>query len=69
MSIEAVFEKGVFRPLEKVPDLGEGSHVLLLVHKPLDRRRLRELAGSISPEDAREMMRIVTEGRRVEGEW
>ena len=48
-SIEAVFENGVFRPLEK-PDLSDGQHVRIVVQSPSenDDDPLLKLSGSVS---------------------
>lgn len=68
-TVEAVYEGGVFRPLTAVPEVSDGTRVLLTVRKPLDKDALKKVAGSLSPEDAEEMMQAVREGRRVEGDW
>ena len=65
-AIEAIYERGVFRPLGAVPEVSEGSRVLLTVRKPVDKAALRKLAGSVSAEDAERMQQAITEGRRVE---
>ncbi len=68
-NVEAIYEGGVFRPLTAVSEVPEGTRVLLTVRKPLDKDALRKVAGSVSAEDAEEMMRAIREGRRVEGDW
>ncbi len=68
-TVEAIYEGGVFRPLTAVPEVPDGARVLLTVRKPADRDALRRTAGSLSAEDAEEMMRAIREGRRVEGDW
>ena len=48
-SIEAVFENGVFRPLEK-PDLSDGQHVRIVVLAPSEKTGedpLLKLSGSV----------------------
>jgi predicted DNA-binding antitoxin AbrB/MazE fold protein len=65
-TVKAIFENGVFRPIEPVPDFGEKSTVLLTIRKPLDRDALHALAGTLPDEDAEEMMRVTKEGRRVD---
>ena len=52
-----------------VPEVPDGTRVLLTVRKPLDKDALRKVAGSLSAEDAEEMMLAIREGRRVEGDW
>lgn len=68
-TVEAIFEGGVFRPLAGVPEVPEGTRVLLTVRKPLDKDALKRTAGSLSAEDANDMMNAIREGRRVEGDW
>ncbi|HOW19856.1 MAG TPA: antitoxin family protein [Phycisphaerae bacterium] len=68
-TVEAIYEGGVFRPLTGVPEVPDGSRVLLTVRKPVDKDALRKAVGSLSAEDAEEMMRVIREGRRVEGDW
>ena len=59
----------MFRPLGTVSEITEGARVLLTIRKPLDKDALRTLAGTLSAEDAEQMMQAVKEGRRVEGTW
>lgn len=68
-TVEAIYEGGVFRPLTTVPEVPDGTHVLLTVRKPVDKDTLRKVAGSLSAEDAEELMHVIREGRRVEGDW
>jgi predicted DNA-binding antitoxin AbrB/MazE fold protein len=67
--VEAIYEGGVFRPLTAVPEVRDGTRVLLTVRKPLDKNALRKLAGSLSLEDGEEMRQAIRKGRRVEGSW
>lgn len=69
IEIEAVFENGVFRPTSSVPGLDERDRVILTVRKRPNLKKLRSVCGSLSPEEAEEMMRLIREGRRVEGDW
>lgn len=68
-TLEAIYEGGVFRPLTAVSEVPDGARVLLTVRKPSDKDALRKLSGSLSVEDAQEMMHTIREGRRVEGDW
>jgi len=65
--IRPIFENGVFRPIEPIPNYGEGSRVVITVQKPLDKEALRAFRGTLSAEEAEEMNRVIQEGRRVEG--
>ncbi len=69
MVIRAIFEKGVFRPLGPLPDLGERAEVVLTIRKPVDLPALQKVRGSITPEEAQEMQQLIREGRCVEGNW
>jgi predicted DNA-binding antitoxin AbrB/MazE fold protein len=68
-TVQAVYEKGVFRPLGTVPEVREGSRVELTIRKPLDKQALRRLIGTLPAEDADAIMQAIKEGRRVEGDW
>ncbi len=68
-TVEAIYAGGVFRPLAAVPEVPDGSRVLLTVRKALDKEALKRVAGSLPHEDGEEMMRAIREGRRVEGDW
>jgi predicted DNA-binding antitoxin AbrB/MazE fold protein len=67
--VRAVYENGVFRPCDPLPELGDRSSVILTIRKPLDVEGLRALRGTLSTEEANEMNRAIQEGRRVEGAW
>jgi predicted DNA-binding antitoxin AbrB/MazE fold protein len=79
MVVRAIYEQGIFRPLDPIPHLTERSEVTLTIgrrasetktnRKPVDRAVLHSLRGSWSQKDAALMQRLITEGRRVEGEW
>lgn len=66
--IKAIYENGVFRPIGPMPDYGEGDRVILSISAPVDREAWKEFRGMLSPEEAVEMMRLIREGRRVEGD-
>ena len=69
LTVPAIYEGGVFKPTCPITDLGESTSVILTIRKPLDLEALRTLRGTLSPEEAEEMMRVIQEGRRVEGTW
>lgn len=64
--IEAIFEKGVFRPVSPL-ELTEGLHVEVLVPSPaVDSAprygaTRRKSAGILPDQDAQEMLRIIAE--------
>ena len=70
-TLEAVYENGVFRPLERPEGIPEHGHVTLTVMSEAQRSSLADLAGCISPDDAQEMRAIVErEFERVDlREW
>ena len=66
-TIAAIYENGVFRPVHQI-DLKSGTRVEVVVSTedvdPVEVLRLRypESLGSMSPEDADELKRIIDEG-------
>lgn len=66
IEVEAIYEDGVFRPTKP---LTERSKVILTIRKPLDVEALRSVRGCLSTAEAVEMMELIREGRRVEGDW
>ena len=70
-TLEAVYENGVFRPLTRPEWIAEHRHVTLTVTADEQSSSLADLAGRISPDDAREMREIVErEFERVDSrEW
>lgn len=69
MIIRAKFEKGIFRPLGPIPKLNEGASVVISVRKPLDVKAIRKFRGILTSKEAKEIRRLIQEGRRVEGNW
>lgn len=59
MTLPAVFENGVFRPLRRPKGLVEHHHVTLTVDVEMQVSALAEVSGSLSPEDAQELREIV----------
>jgi predicted DNA-binding antitoxin AbrB/MazE fold protein len=70
-TLEAVYENGVFRPLERPEGIAEHGRVMLTVTSDEQPSSLADLAGCISPDDAQEMRAIVEqEFKRVDlREW
>lgn len=70
-TLEAVYENGVFRPLTRPEGLAEHRRVMLTVTAAEAPTSLSGVAGSLSPDDAREMCDIVErEFERIDpGEW
>jgi predicted DNA-binding antitoxin AbrB/MazE fold protein len=73
-SVNAIFENGVFRPVDPVEGLLDGAEVSLtispkMVHAPfaastVDRAAIEQADKSLSPEETAEMLRLLEEGRR-----
>jgi len=70
-TLEAVYENGVFRPLKRPEGIAEHRQVTLTVTAEGKPSSLADVAGRISPDDAREMREIVErEFERVDArEW
>jgi len=61
-TIKAIYEHGVLRPLDPLEGIEESGQVDVKVLTDEERQQaFRRLAGSISSEDADEMMRIIDE--------
>lgn len=58
--IEALYENGVFRPLEPLEEVTEHSRVVLELRE-VRPYNLRGFIGTLPDEDARELSRIVEE--------
>jgi predicted DNA-binding antitoxin AbrB/MazE fold protein len=58
-TLEAVYENGVFRPLERPEGMPEHRQVMLTVTAQYQPSSLADLAGRISADDAQEMRAII----------
>lgn len=67
ITVKAIYENGVFRPIGPMPDYGEGAKVILTISKRDDKKALRALRRPLSIEDMIEMIRVIREECRVEG--
>ena len=70
-TLDAVYENGVFRPLKRPEGLAEHRQVTLTVTADDAALSLTDIAGSLSPDDARELREIIErEFERVDPrEW
>jgi len=68
-TIEAVYEHGVFKPLE-IPPFGDGQHVLIIAKLPEKQKKsLSSLIGTLSAEEAEEMQQFIDkEFSQIEGQ-
>jgi predicted DNA-binding antitoxin AbrB/MazE fold protein len=72
--VTAIFENGVFRPVEPIEGLLDGVEVSLTVATKsaaapfaaltVDRAAIEQADKSLSPEETAEMLRLLEEGRR-----
>ena len=71
VTLDAVYEHGVFRPLKPPSGLAEHRRVTITVTSDAVPSSLADLAGSVSPEDAQDMREIIErEFERVDPrEW
>ena len=62
-AVKAIYENGIFRPLEPLEDLAEHSEVDLLVEEKATSAShpLAECIGILPDEDASEILRIIKE--------
>lgn len=59
-TIEAIYEDGVFRPINPVKGLRKHQKVAISLEKPLKKRHpLEGLCGILPDKDAAEMLKIV----------
>jgi len=69
-TIEAIYEDNVLKPLTPIEGLQEHERVVVvLCHRPA-KEALRELAGTLTHEEAEAMQKLIDEEfERIEGEW
>jgi len=69
-TIEVVYEDNVLKPLTPIEGLQEHERVIVILYPRVDKESLRELAGTLTHEEAEEMRQLIDEEfERVEGEW
>jgi len=70
MTVEALYEDHVLKPLVELSGLSEHERVLLLVCSRPRRDTLRQLIGGLSSLEATAMRNAIDgEFERVEGDW
>ena len=68
--IEGISEKNVFRPLVPVEDIAENEKMVALFTRLPVKKGLRNLAGTITPAEARAMQKCIDEEfEQIEGGW
>ena len=73
-TIHAIFENGVFRPIDPIDGLADGAEVSLTISPKIsnapfaastvDRAAIEQADQTLSPEETAEMLRLLEEGRR-----
>lgn len=67
--IEVIYEDNVFKPLHPVEGLNSRQKTWIILCSP-EKRGMDELIGTLSPEEAEEMQRVIDrEFSKIEGEW
>lgn len=67
---EAIYKNKVLKPLKPVKGLKENQRVEVVLHIPPSKHGLSELAGTLTPHEADEMMKVIDgESERIDGEW
>lgn len=70
LTIEVIFEDNVFKPVKPVEGLQEHERMIALISPRVKKEGLRNLAGTLSSEEANEMLAVIDEEfGRVEGDW
>ena len=64
LTVEAIYENGVFRPLKRPTGLAERREVTLTVTVEEDSSSLADFAGRISSDDAQQMRLIAEANNR-----
>lgn len=69
-AIEVIFEDNVFKPIKPVEGMNEHERMIAIISRRSDKKGLRDLAGTISQDEAREMMTVIDqEFGHIEGDW
>ncbi|MDD5187782.1 MAG: antitoxin family protein [Methanoregula sp.] len=69
-AIEVVYENNVFKPLEPVEGIKEHETVIAIFSRRPVKKGLRDLAGTLSHDEARAMQRCIDEEfEKIEGNW
>jgi predicted DNA-binding antitoxin AbrB/MazE fold protein len=69
-TIEAVYEDNVLKPIKPLRGIMEHENVIVIVRPQHAKKCLRDLVGTLTHEEAKEMQSIVDgEFEKIEGEW
>lgn len=69
-TIEAVYEDNVLKPIKPIKGIMEHENVVVTIHQRPVKKGLREVAGTLTHEEAKEMQELIDrEFEKIEGEW
>ncbi len=69
-TIEAVYENNVLKPIKPLKGIMEHENVVLVVRPRPVKKGLREVAGTLTHKEAKEMQKLIDEEfEKIEGEW
>ena len=69
-AIEVVYENNVFKPLGHVEGIEEHEKMVAIFSRSPDKKRLRNLAGTITHDEAQVMQKCIDEEfENIEGNW
>ena len=68
--VEVIYEDKVLKPVLPIEGLQEHGRAWVIICHPPQREALRQLAGTLTHEEAEEMQRLIDEEfEKVEGDW
>ena len=69
-AIEVIFEDNVFKPIKQIEGIKEHEKMVAMISRHADKKGLRDLAGTISQDEANEMLALIDqEFGKIEGDW
>jgi len=69
-TIEAIYEDNVLKPIKPLKGINEHENVVVIVRPHPVKKDLRELAGTLTHKEAKEMQKLIDEEfENIEGEW
>lgn len=69
-TIEAVYEDNVLKPIKPIKGIVEHENVVVTIRPHPVKKGLRELAGTLTHKEAKEMQKLIDEEfEKIEGEW
>ena len=69
-TIEAVYENNVLKPIKPLIGIMEHESVVIVVRPHPVKKGLREVAGTLTHKEAKEMQKLIDEEfEKIEGEW